>query len=109
MSWSITDGVELISNSGAIDGPEEQTNITLTTAVSERTLTSQDTKYVGDWLATITGKDRTDQTCTAEVVWESYMPDGEGVVGFVPPEGTTTALLIIGAVALGAYFLLKKK
>ena len=54
LTWSITDALSLVSNEAVVDGPGTQTNVSYSTAVTTQTLTSQDTGYIGNWIATIT-------------------------------------------------------
>jgi len=117
LKWSATDALSLKTASTTIDGPQDQTTVTDTTAVTTRTLTSQETKYIGDWTVTLTGTDKAGNTCTASDTFKSYMPDGPGTPGY--EEETTTGigslfqnktlLLIVVIVAIYFLFFNKKK
>ena len=111
LTWTSTDALELISTSVVIDGPQDQTTVTDTDANEARTLTSQETKYFGDWTVNITGTDRADNTCTEYYNFSSYLPDGEiwEAGESKAPVDTGKILLLLGIVGVIAYFVFFKK
>ena len=109
LTWTSSDALELISTSVVIDGPQDQTTVTDTDANEARTLTSQETKYFGDWTVNITGTDRADNTCIAYFNFSSYLPDGEIWEGPAAPVDTGKILLLLGIVGVIAYFVFFKK
>jgi hypothetical protein len=110
LTWYSSDALSLISTSTTIDGPEDQTTITDTDTNDMRTLTSQDTKYIGDWAVAITGTDRAGNTCTDSLTFKSYLPDGEWEAEPVtPPKDTGKLVLLLLVVGVILYFAFGKK
>ncbi len=111
LTWTNTDAVELVSTLVTIDRPEDGADLTDADANEARTLTSQETKYIGDWTATILGTDRPGNTCTETVNFKSYLGDGEiweaGEPAAPVDKGKIFLFLIVAAVAL--YFVFNKK
>lgn len=107
--FSVSDNVELLNHSVYINGPESQVTLDdLTDASRTWVLSSQDTKYVGDWLANVTAKDWSGNTCNAEATWKTYL--GTSPVGAAPTGGISTQAIIgIGIAIVLAYFLFAKK
>lgn len=109
LTWSITDDLSLVSNSAALDEPQSQTNLTLGAAVNETTLNSIQTSYIGDWLATTAGTDRSGNTCAASTTFKSYMPDGVGEIGKVAGAVDYSKITIVVIVVIALYFLFGRK
>lgn len=110
ITWSSSDATSLVSTAVYVDRPESGSTLSYTDTSRTLTLLSQDTKYLGDWTANITGTDRPGNTCTVEVTFKTYMPDGVGEIGVPAPKkdtGKTLLLLLIVGIAL--YFIFKKK
>ncbi len=76
LTWTSADALLLSTTSTTINGPQDQTTITDASTNDERTLTSQETKYWGDWAVTIVATDTAANTCTAYFNFSSYLPDG---------------------------------
>lgn len=110
VDWTSSDVIEWVSTSVNIDGPDTQTTLTYTDANRQLTLTSQDTKYIGDWTANITATDRAGNTCTDEVTWSTYLPDGDiqPGYGYEPPAKGNQLLLLIVVIAI-IYFVFIRK
>ena len=107
ITWSATDAVSLVSTAVDVDGPEDQTTLQYTDTSRALTLTSQDTKYVGDWTANMTGTDRPGNTCTASATFKSYMP---GEVDEEPTEPTDRAgKLLLLAIIVGIIWWISSK
>jgi len=111
ITWTNTDAVELVSTLVTIDRPEDGADLTDTDANDARTLTSQETKYVGDWTVTLLGTDRPGNTCTETVTFKSTYGDGEIWEAGEPSvdKGKNLLLLIILGVVLWVIFGKKKK
>jgi len=109
ITWTSTD-TNLVSTSVTIDGPEDQSTITDTDENKARTLTSQETKYVGDWTVTLLATDGATNTCTEEVTFKSTYGEGEiwEPTPTVPDTGKNLLLLIILGVVLWVIFGKKK-
>ena len=110
ITWTSSDAVELVSTLVTIDRPEDGADITDSDANDARTLTSQETKYVGDWTTTILSTDRPGNTCTETVTFKSTYGDGEIWEPTAPPTdtGKNLLLLIILGVVLWVIFGKKK-
>jgi len=112
INWFASDAIEWVSSSMVIDGPGSQTTITETCQNGPFELTSTDTKYNGDWTATLTVTDRAGNTCTASETFKSQLlgyDEEYGEVLTVPSKGNGKTLLILAALGVGAYFVFKKK
>ncbi len=109
ITWTSSDAIELVSTAVTIDRPQDGSDMTYTDANRVLTLTSQDTKYLGDWTTTITGTDRPGNTCTETVTFKSYMPDGDIWEAGEPEKDKGKTLLLILIVCIVAYFIFKKK
>lgn len=109
ITWTSTD-TNLVSTLVTIDGPEDAPNITDEDANDARTLTSQETKYVGDWTVTLLATDGATNTCTETVTFKSTYGDGEIWEAGEPPvdKGKNLLLLIILGVVLWVIFGKKK-
>ncbi|KKK48099.1 hypothetical protein LCGC14_3148560, partial [marine sediment metagenome] len=111
LTWTSSDAVELVSTLVTIDRPEDGADLTDADANEARTLTSQETAYIGDWTVTILGTDRPGNTCTETVTFDSYLGDGVGEIGAVPAapsdKGKIFLFAIVAAVAL--WFIFGKK
>jgi len=107
ITWDSSDAIERVTTAVTIDGPEDQTSLTDADASEVRTLTSQDTKYVGDWNASMVVTDRAGNTCSASTTFKSFY--GEVPEEEVPVPIDRKGLLIIGGIlAVIAYFYFKK-
>ncbi len=100
LSWTSSDALSLVSTAVYIDGPQTQTTITDTDANEVRTLTSQDTKYFGDWTVNITGTDRSGNTCIESFNFSSYLPDGVDWVE-EPVKSKDTGKIALGIIIVG--------
>ncbi len=113
LTWTSSDAVSLVSTSTTIDGPQDQATITDTDTNDARTLTSQETKYWGDWLVTVTGTDRPGNTGTCTYEFESYLPDGvdwlEPGESKAPLDAGKTLLILLVVVALAWFVFFRKK
>ncbi len=111
LTWTSSDALSALTTSVTIDGPQDQTTITDTDANDERTLTSQETKYFGDWTVTILATDQAANTCTETYTFKSYLPDGEIWEAGEPavPKDTGRTLLLLGIVGVIIYFAFIKK
>jgi len=107
IDWTSTDALSLVSTAVTIDRPGSGADMTYTDANKELTLTSQDTKYVGDWTFTLTATDRAGNTATCSETWKTYLPDGEEWEGEEPSK--TPGWLIIVIIGVVIYFVTKKK
>ncbi len=113
LTWTSSDALLLSTTSTTIDGPQAQTTITDTSTNDERTLTSQETKYWGDWIVSVTATDTAANTCTAYFNFSSYLPNGEIWESGEPKAPidmgkTALLLLIVGVVAYFVFFNKKK-
>ena len=108
ITWTSSDALSLDSTAVTIDRPDGGSDLTYTDANRVLTLTSQDTKYVGAWTATIIGTDRADNTCTETVNFKSYLGDGD-IWEPEPEKDTGKNLLLILIVCIVGYFIFKKK
>ncbi len=113
LTWFSSDALELISTSVKIDGPQDQETITDTDANDMRTLTSQETKYWGDWTVSIGARDRALNVCNETFTFRSYLPDGEIWEAGEPKAPadmgkTALLLLIVGVIAYFVFFNKKK-
>lgn len=111
ITWTSSDALSLVSTAVSIDRPEDGSTMSYTDANKVLTLTSQDTKYIGDWTVTITGTDRASNTCTDSVDFKSYLGDGEiwEAGEPAPKKDTGKTLLLIAIVGIVVYFIFKKK
>ena len=109
ITWTSSDALSLVSTAVYVDRPEEGSTMSYTDTNRVLTLLSQDTKYLGDWTVNITGTDRPGNTCTAEVTFKTYMPDGEIWEPTEPKKDTGKTLLLLAIVGIVAYFIFKKK
>jgi len=109
ITWTSTD-TNLVSTLVTIDRPEDGIDLTDSDANDARTLTSQETKYVGDWTVTLLATDGATNTCTEEVTFKSTYGDGEIWEAGEPPvdTGKNLLLLIIIGVVLWYIFIRKK-
>lgn len=110
ITWSASDTRALKSTAVYIDRPEDGSTLPYTDTSRALTLTSQDTKYVGDWTVNITGTDTTGNTCTETVAFTSTYGDGEIWEPSEPPvdTGKNLLLLIILGIVLWVIFGKKK-
>jgi len=107
ITWTSSDGLESIATNITIDGPDDFQTISYTDASKKLTLTSQDTKYTGDWTVTLGIYDRADNTCNITQTFKTYLPDGEGRD---PTEKTKIpGILIVAVIGLVIYLITKKK
>lgn len=85
-----------------VNGPGQQSTITVTAQNGPIELASNDTKYVGSWTANMTVTDWSGNSCTGTTTFKTYA--GEAVQGEVPEAPAqgkdNTLLLIIGAVVV---------
>ncbi|KKL48645.1 hypothetical protein LCGC14_2323450 [marine sediment metagenome] len=111
ITWVSSDAVQLTSTAVTIDGPQDQTTASYTDTNRSVTLGSQDTPYIGDWTVSITGTDRSANTCTDTYTFKSYLPDGEIWEAGEPaaPKDTGKILLLLGIVGVVVYFAFIKK
>lgn len=113
ITWSVTDSLGLVTNTQTITAPSSAGNLAYTVAnSSSTTIKGTQTAYSGNWNASSYGVDRSGNTCSASKAFSSVVPNGNvqtttGTSGTTPVN--TRTLLIIGGIALLAYFLLKKK
>ena len=112
LTWTSSDAFSALTTAVTIDGPQDQTTITDTDANDERTLSSQETKYFGDWEVTILATDQAANTCTAYYNFSSYLPDG--VDWLEPGESKIpkdTGKIVFGLIIVGVivYFAFIKK
>ena len=116
ITWSITDAVGLDTTgltTITVDRPEDGSDMTYTDTSRALTLTSQDTKYIGDWSVSLTGTDRPGNTCTPSVTFRSYLPNGDIWEAGAPKAPvdmgkTVLLLLIIGTIVYFVFFNKKK-
>ena len=108
ITWTSSD-TNLVSTAVTIDRPEDGSDMGYTDANKVLTLTSQDTKYIGDWTVTLLATDGATNTCTETVTFRSYLGDGEIWEPTVPKKDTGKTLLLIAIVAIVAWFIFKKK
>lgn len=109
IKWSVTDAVSLVSAAISIDGPQDQTTITDSDAVETRTLTTQETKYVGSWTVSALGTDRPGNACTTVTdTFKSYLPGEEEPTAPTGVSSQTLLLIGIGAVVIYLIFFRKK-
>ncbi len=108
VEWNTEDAISLISTAVTVDGPETQTTSSYTDAYRELDLTSQDTKYVGEWIIKVGARDRTFNSCNTSSNFTTYLP---GDADWQKPTGPTNykTLLLIGGIALVIYLFTKKK
>lgn len=109
INWETSDAIEWVSTSMVIDGPQDQTTITETGQNGPRELLSMDTKYSGEWTASLTVTDRAGNTCTESETFKSQLSgyvEDEPVAPTVPSKGI---LLIIAGIGVALYFVFKKK
>ena len=112
LSWTSSDALSLISTLVTIDGPQDQTTISDTDTNEDRTLTSQDTKYIGDWVVSIGARDRASNVCNTTYTFESYLPNGDIWEAGEPVAATKDrGLITLGIIALGliAWFAFGKR
>lgn len=110
VEWTSADALSLISTGVTIDRPEEGADMTYTDANKELTLTSQDTKYLGDWSAKLGAIDRAGNTCNESITWKTYLPDGVGTPGYEEEKAAgIPGWLMIAVIGLIGYFIFKKK
>ncbi len=105
--WTSTDEVGLGPAAITIDRPGLGSDLTYTDVNRELTLTSQDTKYLGDWTFTLITSDRPGNTATCEESWKSYLPDG--LVMDEPEPSKIPGWLIIAGIGVIIYFVVRKK
>ena len=112
ITWSSSDAIELVSTTVYVDRPEDGSTLSYTDTSRELTLTSQNTKDIGDWTANITATDRVGLTCTETVTFKSYLGDGEIWEAGEPvapvDKGKIFLFLIVAAVILWFVFGKKK-
>jgi len=110
INWFSSDAIERVSTSMSIDGPGSQTTITETDQNGPKELLSTDTKYSGDWIASLTVTDRAGNTCTASETFKSQVlgDDGEEIAP-LPTQGKGGMLLLIAGLGVVLYFVFKKK
>ena len=106
VEWTSSDALELMRTAVSIDGPEDQTTLSYTDANRDLTLTSQDTKYLGEWSVLITGYDRPGNTCTITETFKSYLPEDLPDDIEIPK---APGLLLIAIIAVVGYFIFIKK
>lgn len=110
LTWTSSDVIELASTDVDVDGPEDQVTTSYTDTSRTLTLTSQDTKYVGDWTTNMTGTDRAGNTCTASYTFKSYLPGLDEVrIPVTPPTDGKRVLLLLLIVGAIVYFGFMKK
>ena len=76
LTWSSSDALSLISTAVIIDRPQEGDDLTYTDTSRTLTLSSQDTKWLGDWTTTLIATDRSGNTATCTETWSTYLPNG---------------------------------
>ena len=110
LTWTSSDAFSALTTAVTIDGPQDQTTITDTDANDERTLTTQETKYFGDWEVIITATDQAANTCTSSYSFKSYLPDGE-IWEAGEPATKDTGKIVLGLIIIGVivYFAFIKK
>lgn len=111
LTWDSSDALSLISTAVTIDRPEDASDLTYTDTNRLLTLTSQDTKYRGDWIVSLTATDRAANTCTETFEFKSYLPDGEiwDAGEPTPTRDTGKTLLLLLIVGGALWFIFKKK
>ncbi len=113
IDWTDSDATTYVQNTSVtIDGPQDQTTMSYTDDTKALTLLSQDTKYWGDWLVTITATDNANNVCTNTYTFASYLPDGEVPEAYVPTtQKKDTGKIVLGFLAVAAivYFAFIKK
>lgn len=114
ITWGVTDALSLVSGSETITSPSGANNQAYSvTGASTTTISGTQTDESGNWNASIVGTDRSGNTCSASQIFSSYVPGGKQTTTTTSTTGTTPVntqtILIIGGIALLAYFLTKKK
>jgi len=85
-----------------VNGPGQQTTITVTAQNGPIELASNDTKYVGSWTANMTVTDWSGNSCTGSTTFKTYAgeaPAGQAAQGEAG-QRNNTLLLIIGALVV---------
>lgn len=109
ITWASSDTRALKSTAVYVGRPEGASTLSYTDTSRTLVLTSQNTKYIGDWDANITGTDTTGNTCTASVTFKSYLPDGEIWEPTEPPTDTGKNLLLLIIVGVVLWIIFGKK
>ena len=83
--------------------------MTYTDASKTLTLASEDTKWLGDWTATLTATDRSGNTITCTETWDTYLPNGAIEDAREESKTNIKGLVIVIILAGGIYFIFKDK
>jgi len=110
ITYSSSDALARRSTYLDVNGPEDQSTITLTSSGQTFQLASNDTNYIGSWTVNMTVTDWSGNTCTDSATFKSYLSDGAEQVQITPkPKSNMGALLVIAGLAVLAYFVFGRK